>query len=75
MYKEKEQSRRTLNAMQWKLDMIHVNIQRLEDQFKKVEQLTELLPKPPTEEEIKAAQRLQQEQADKLQKLISEYLG
>lgn len=75
MFKEKEQTRRTLNALQWKLDMIHVNIQRIEDQLKKVEQLTELIPKPPTEQEIKEAQMLQQAQADKLQKLISEYLG
>lgn len=75
MFKEKEQTRRTLNALQWKMDMIEVILNRLEDQSKKMDKLLDLMPKPLTEEQIKELQAQQQQQQYKMQKLIEEYLG
>lgn len=75
MFKEKEQTRRTLNALQWKMDMIQVIAQRLEDQSKKLDEVLQFIPKPPTQQEVKEAQVFQQQQAQKLQKIIDEYLG
>lgn len=75
MFKEKEQTRRTLNALQWKMDLIEVILNRLEDQSKKMDKLLDLMPKPLSEEQIKELQAQQQQQQYKMQKLIDEYLG